>query len=426
MDYYGPPDHRRTRGAYIAQCTFDYFFTILASDAFFAKLLTHIGVSDAVTGVIASLASFSFLCQLVSLTFADRLRRVKRTVTLIDTCSQFLFMSIFFVPFLPGSVGLKTALVAFLLLAAYSFVYCIAPICYKWGNSFVDPQKRGQYSALKEMISLISGICFSLAVGFAVDRFEAAGKLRGAFLFIAGSMLAVCSCNVCSFLMMEERPVSCAVKKRSLRELLGGTFGCKSYRNAVIMACLWEFSKGITAGFMGTYKTNDLGMRVGTVQIINTASSLGRFAVSRPFGKYSDSHTYAKGYRIALYIAGAGFLFNIFAAPASKWCVAAFSVLYAMSFAGTNQNTYNMTYSYLDEENIVHGIALTDALRGVCGFLASLIGGRILSAVQGGGNRLFGRTVYGQQVLSAISLLLTAVTAAYNKLVVSKQKEYRK
>ena len=426
MDLCGSPETRRTRGAYIAQCTFDYFFTILASDAFIAKLLTHIGTSDAATGVIASIASFSFLCQLVSLTFAHRLRRLKRTVTLVDTVSQILFMGLFFVPFLPGSVNGKTVLAAALLLGAYSCVYSIAPICYKWGNSFVDPQKRGQYSAVKEMISLISGIAFSLAVGFAVDRFESAGKLRGAFLFIAGCMLAVCCCNIGSFLLMEERPIASAAQKRSLRELLRGTFGVKSYRRAVIMACLWEIAKGVTAGFMGTYKTKELEMSVGTVQLVNTASSLGRFAVSRPLGKYADSHTYAGGYRLALYIAAAGFLCNIFAAPGTKWCVVAFSVLYAMSFAGTNQNTYNMSYCFLDEEHIVHGIAMTDALRGVCGFAASLAGGRILHAVQAGGNRLFGRTVYGQQILSAISLLLTAATILYNKFVVSRQKEYRK
>lgn len=426
MDLYASPAYRRTRGAYIAQCTFDYFITILASDAFFAKLLTHIGVNDAVTGVIASLASFSFLFQLVSLLFSDRLRRVKRTVTVLDTCSQLLFMSIFFVPFLSFSVGTKTAIVAFLLLAAYFCLYIILPICYKWGNSFVDPQRRGRYSASKEMISLITGVVFSLGVGFVVDRFEAADDLRGAFLFIAGSMFAVCCCNIGSFLMMRDRESPGGGVKKSARQILRGTFGNRSYRNAAIMACLWEIAKGVTAGFMGTYKTNDLKMSVGTVQIVNTASSLGRFAVSRPFGKYSDKHTYAQGHRLALYIAAVGFLFNIFASPSSKWCVVVFTVLYAMSFAGTHQNTFNMTYSYLDEEYIVHGMALNDAVRGVCGFLASLVGGRILNAVQAGGNTLFGMTVYGQQVLSCISLLLTVVTIVFNRLVVGKQKEYRK
>ena len=51
---------------------------------------------------------------------------------------------------------------------------------------------------------------------------------------------------------------------------------------------------------------------------------------------------------------------------------------------------------------------------------------RILSAVQKNGNRLFGVPLYGQQVLSAISLLLTLAAIVFNKTVVGRQKEERK
>ena len=293
---YNSKAYRRSRGAYKAQCTFEYFISILAADAFLAKLLTEIGVSDAATGVISSLVSFSFLFQFVSLTFADRLKRVKRTVMVFDTASQLLFMSIYFVPFLPGSVRFRTALITAVLLAAYFCMYVILSICYKWGNSFVEPGRRGQYSAAKEMISLASGVVFTLAVGFTVDRFEAAGNLRGAFLFLAGSMFAVCCCNFGSFLLMADRENLTGGSRKSFREMLAHTLGCRPYRNAVILACLWDAARYMTVGFLGTFKTNDLAMTVGTVQVINTAASLGRFAVSRPFGRYSDRHTYAGGF----------------------------------------------------------------------------------------------------------------------------------
>ncbi|MBQ7639194.1 MAG: MFS transporter [Clostridia bacterium] len=425
-DQYDTPAFRRTRGAYIAQCTFDYFITILVSDAFFAKLLTDISVSDAVTGVFASITSFSFLFQLVSLTFADRLKNTKRTMTLLDTLSQLLLTGIFAVPFLHSSVKTKTVLVAALLLAAYFFLYIIQPICYKWGNSFVDPQKRGRYSAKKEMISLISGVFFSLFAGFALDRFESANKLHSAFIFIAGCMLAVCLCNIVSFMLMDNKNTLNTSEDNNIGRILRGVFSNRSFRNSMILSCLVSTASGLTAGFMGTYKTNDLKISVGNIQLINTAASLGRFAVSQPFGKFSDKHTYAKGFRYALYILAAGYFFNIFASPSAKWCVVAFTVLSNMSLAGTNQNTYNMAYCYLDEEYIVHGMAVNNALRGICGFLASLAGGKILSFVQNRGNALFGATVYGQQVQSAVSLLVTIFTTVFNIKVVEKQKEFRK
>ena len=426
MDLFASKEYRRSRGAYIAQCTFDYFISILAADAFLAKLLTDIGVSDAATGVISSLISFSFLFQFVTLAFADRLTRVKKPVMAFDTVSQLLFMSIWFVPFLPLSVKAKTALVTAVLLAAYFCLYVILSICYKWGNSFVEPGQRGRYSATKEMISLLSGVFFTLAVGFTVDKFEAAGNLRGAFLFLAGCMFAVCCCNFGSFCLIADRDHLTGGSKKSLREILRHTLGSRPCRNTVILACLWDAARYMTLGFMGTFKTNDLGMSVGTVQVINTGAAMARFAVSRPFGRFSDRHTYAKGFRIAMYVGAAGFACNMFASPAAKWCVVVFTVLYHMSLAGTNQNNYNMTYCYTEEDYVIHGLAVNDGLRGITGFLSSLVGSRILSAVQKNGNRLFGFPLYGQQALSALSLLLTLAAALFNKVVVSRQKEERK
>ena len=45
--------------------------------------------------------------------------------------------------------------------------------------SYVDNRKRASYSATKEMISLICGMVFTLAIGYAVDRFASyAGKWK--------------------------------------------------------------------------------------------------------------------------------------------------------------------------------------------------------------------------------------------------------
>ena len=50
---YRSREAQRSRSAYTAQCAFEYFVTILVSDAFLAKLLKHIGLDDAAAGIIA-------------------------------------------------------------------------------------------------------------------------------------------------------------------------------------------------------------------------------------------------------------------------------------------------------------------------------------------------------------------------------------
>ena len=62
---------KRSRTAYMAQSAFEYFLTILVGDAFLAKLLTNIGMSDSLIGIVSSLISFSFLFQLLSIFLAN-------------------------------------------------------------------------------------------------------------------------------------------------------------------------------------------------------------------------------------------------------------------------------------------------------------------------------------------------------------------
>ena len=61
------PAYKRSRRAYILECAFEYFIALMVADAFLATLLTEMGLSDAVIGVISSLISLAFLFQLFSI-----------------------------------------------------------------------------------------------------------------------------------------------------------------------------------------------------------------------------------------------------------------------------------------------------------------------------------------------------------------------
>ena len=65
-------EYKRSRAMYMVQCTFEYFISILIADAFLAKLLTNIGISDSLTGIIASFMSIAFLFQLLSMSVAGK------------------------------------------------------------------------------------------------------------------------------------------------------------------------------------------------------------------------------------------------------------------------------------------------------------------------------------------------------------------
>lgn len=172
---------------------------------------------------------------------------------------------------------------------------------------------------------------------------------------------------------------------------------------------------------MGVYKTKELMLSVGMVQVINIIGNVARIFVSKPFGRYSDKTSFAKGFNLALAVAAVGFAFNIFTTPSSVWCVIVFTVLYSVSLAGTNQNSFNMIYSYIDAEYVVDAMAIKNCIGGLLGFAASLAGGKLLSLIGENGNTVFGISVYGQQVLSVISLVFVAAAMVYNRFVLEKK-----
>ncbi len=420
-DIFSSKVYRRSRGAYVAQCAFEYLVSLLVTDAYLAKLLTNLGLDDALIGIISSFASGAFLFQLVTLFTVTKIRDVKRNAILFSTASQLLFIFLYFIPFLPVSQTVRTVLVTTGILLAYFCNYFITSVIYKWGNSFVDPSKRGSFSAGKEMISLIAAMVFTFAVGMIIDRFEEIGNLNGGFLFIAFSGLVLSACNfVC--LMLIKNDINEKIKHKTktftaIKSLLGNA----SFLNVVILTVIWNAGLYLTIGFLGTYKIKELGMTVGTVQIINIAANLCRVLASRPLGKYTDKRSFAKGIELAMLIAAAAFLINTFTSPGTAFLMVAFTVLYFISTAGTNQNFHNIVYSYVPDEYFVHAAAIKNCIGGIVGFLASLAGSRIISAFDNNRVTFLGFEVYGQQLLSFISFILIIAAVLFTKFIIEKQ-----
>ena len=121
-------------------------------------------------------------------------------------------------------------------------------------------------------------------------------------------------------------------------------------------------------------------------------------------------------------LAAASFVFCVITVPATRYLTIIQIMLYHMAGAGVGQNMLNITYNFVDSKYFVQASAIKYSISGLCGFGASMLGSFILGAVQANGNTLFGVTIYGQQLLSAISLVIVLVGIVFVKLVMEKQK----
>lgn len=425
-DIFSTPDYKRTRKAYVAECTFEYFVSLLVTDAYLSSLLHHMGISDALIGIISSLISFAFLFQLFALFAVRKIVNTKRASIIFHFTSQLFFTSLFFIPFLPFGKEYKTVIVFACVLIAYFGNYLVTSVIYKWGMSFVDNHKRASFAAGKEMVSLICGMVFTIIMGVVIDRFAADGNVAGGFIFIGISILVCSILDLASLLTMKNLRIE---KNKDANEpifsVLKKLFSNKGFVCMLFASVLWYVATYMTNGFMGIYKTSpdNLAFSVGEVQMINNIGCLFRFAVSKPFGKFSDKTSYATGILLGTSIAAVCFAVNVFTAPSTRWVIYLYTMLYNGALAAVHQNFLNITFDLVESKYFVQASSIKAAISGVCGFGASLIGASILNSVQKNGNSFLGISLHGQQLLSAISAILMIILVLFVLFVLRKQKK---
>lgn len=301
-------EYKRSRGAYMTQCTVEYFITLLVTDAFLAKLLTHIGISDHLIGIIASFASMAFVIQLVAIFLVKTKLSTKKLVMFFDTLSIFFFMFLYLIPFLSLPTGTKTVLAVLSVILAYLGKYLIYSLCFKWANSFVNTDERARYSANKEILSLIKGMIFTTVIGYIIDHYEGIGSIEGGFLFIAISILILNVCNfICLLMIKKEDETEHKADSEPFSVIWKETLGDKNFRNIIVLTVLFDVARYFSLGFIGVFKTNDLMMSVFLIQIVNIIANVFRVLVSKPIAKYSDKTSYAKGFKLGMYLAVAAF-----------------------------------------------------------------------------------------------------------------------
>jgi Na+/melibiose symporter-like transporter len=400
-----------------------YFVTLLMADTFSSKLYMHLGFSEGTTGILNSIISLAFIVQLLSIVLVKNRRIAKTLVIIFSISSHILFGCIYLTPYLPFSEQTRRALALVFVILAYSLLYFVASICYKWANSFVHPGKRGLFGAIKEMISLSGGVIFALIMAYVIGVYEKAGNLTGGFAFIAIMIFVITACDlVCLLLIKRDPPESMLDSyKKDFKKTFKYLFTNKNYVNIIILTVLYYCATYFIVGFIGSYKNALLGT-VLAATIVNTVASGFRFAVSIPLGRFADKHSYAKGFELGLAISAFAYLCCVFTTDSTWYLIIGYAVLISIGLAGLDSSGINMVYNYVDLDYIEDGMALRTCIGGLFGFVAALVAGRLVDLIKANPPVIFGIAIAPQQILALVSFILVIAAILFVHFVISKQR----
>ena len=416
-------EYRASRAWIIAESALAYFVSILVSGAYLARITAGLGFSDSLTGILSSFASLGCLFQLAALFLFRNMRSAKRPVMLCNLITELMFVLVYLAPIVELSPNQKTVI----FLAAYCAALVLQNIMQAnktaWTFSLIDDRKRGIFSARNEMVSLLGGMAFTYIMGSFIDRFEAAGNVRMAYIAGAVTLIILTVVHTISILSIKEKPAE-AVQDTGILESLRHLLGDRNILRIVMIRILWCIADGCARPFYGAYQIRELGFSMTFVSVLSILYSVVRISVSPRIGRYADKHSFVKMSHLCFCIAGLSYLVNCFTVPSNgKIMYTLYFCLYAVSMGGINSSVTNLIFENVGAEYRRNALALNSALGGLAGFLATCAMSPVVSMIQNNGNRIFGISIYAAQFVSIVGFVMTVVLVLYMQVCVIGKKK---
>ena len=411
---------KTTRIAYIIEAGFEYFISLFVTGTMLGYILDTLGFSDALQGIISTVATFTCGAQLFALMLSGKNK--KRIATIGHLINQTCFILLYLLPIFELPSMVKTVILITLLVSGHLINNAINPTKITWLMSSVPNQTRGRFTAIKEMVSLSGGIGVSMVFGMVADQFRNAnGTPTTPYYVICTTALAIMMLiHTATLLVSTEKPSINVAERPKIGKTLGNIVHNRSLLKVIGVGMMWNITSALSASFFVSYQREELAFSFTVIAWITTASSICRIAMSPLLGKLADRYSFATSMTVSFSMAAAAFLAVVFTSPETRWLYLAYACLHAFAMAGINSGVINLIYDYVPDRERAVAMGIKNAIGGILAFFTALVSGLILARIQAnGGLHIFGVTLYAQQFLALLSCITAVLLIVYMRTVIA-------
>ncbi|MBO7187741.1 MAG: MFS transporter [Clostridia bacterium] len=418
-------EYKLSRFLYIIEAMLEYFIALGIGTVYLAKLAKEIGMSDSLVAVIEAFVSLGASFRIFAILLSNK-KPVKIWVTTMHLISQVFFALIWFVPLIKISKIAQTVLLIVLLLFAYLLHNLCYPAKTNMYMSCVEDNKRGSFTATKEMVSLAGGMAFTLLYGNLIDFLEGIGKKELAFILCGSLLLLFMVGHTLSLVFAKEKLEEVDEKKYDIKQVFKQVFSDKKIFLVISVYAFYNVIHYMSIPFYSTYQINELGFSMAYVPIVAAVGSIVRFVFSKPIGKVADKYSFNKSMTLCFIFLALSYLVMTFTNPSNgKYMYIIYITFNSIAAAGITSGVLNITYDYVSYENRTSALAINGAIAGLIGFLTTLAITpffNYIQKIQQSGQKILGMTIYAQQLISVIAFVLTVLLILYNIFVIGKIK----
>ena len=270
--------YKRSRALYIVEAGLEYLISILFAESFLPRLTGQDGLnlSDSVRGIVSSIITLGCVFQLIAMLL--RRGRAKPLVLTLSIANQLIFMMLYVIPVFNASIDAKRVIFIVGILLAYLLYYIAHPQKINWLMSLVDDDKRGKFTAKKEIISLVMGMVFSVVMGSVIDKLQAKGEHNNAFLTLAITVFVLMVLHSLTMIFSVEKPQP--KQKKDVGREFFATFKNKGVIMVSIVFVLWNIATCSSKPFYGSFMENahELDFDATFLAILSIISASGFLA----------------------------------------------------------------------------------------------------------------------------------------------------
>ena len=417
---------KRSRGLYIAEAAVEYFISLCVTTTFLTIILEEMKISTAYQGIISSIASLACCAQLFAVFGVKKSYPCKRWVCILNLANQLLFCLLYLIPMTEFRPQIKLIAFISILLIAYCCQHYLTPSRTQWHMESVDDNKRGIFTANKEIVSLIGGMIFSQAAATMVEYFQARGNMKACFTVFAVTILVLSLIHLGLMLGIAEYKPEREIPKKSFQGVIKTVFGSHQLRLVILFDILFAITL-VPGHFASVYALSDsaLGFSPVFVTVMAAISSAFRAVMSRFLGRYADKRSWVALMKLCMTVSAVGYLFFAFCAPGriSLILYPLYILCSGFAMAGTNSARTNLCFDYVSHEDRRYVLGIKNAISGVADFCVTLLVSLLVSYMESRGNRLFGISMYAQQLLFFVNALVLLSLAFFFLPHLRKKKE---
>lgn len=411
-----------SRISYYALCALNYISALMLADVFLVDVLQYAGFDDGTIGIVTSASGFVSLVQVLLLFIGHKIRRPKMFILLGYGGMAVFFALAYVFALLPAQPQIRQVLIIASVMLGRLLVNFASPVLGSYIYTFISYQERGTVGATNNTVSLATAIVFTIAISEVRDHYRESGDVEQGLLVTAAFLAIVAVLTAISITMMRGTTEQSSNSKPAtgIKDVLHHTLGSKSFLYMLLFFIIWQIASTITGSFLGIYKINELGFSLSAIQIIGTVGNITAMLLARPMGKLADRRSHQLCLKLGLVGVIASFLIGAFTTPKTAWLIVVYTALFGISNLVLSSCFHNMLLEYVGPTYYMYSNALITCISGLCSFAISFLAAWLLETIQSMGNTLFGMTVYAQQILSAISTVLTLGLLGFAHFVLTR------